>query len=363
MNQPYCKKIQMTLDKTHLFGIVPECDLEERIVSSREFKEGMSFGGPREGHPEGRVGVHVTGVLNRIDKENWPNYRKRLRLVALLHDMGKIQTRYSENGHLVGEPHALISERIARQFIDDENVLGAIRLHDRYYSFYRTLQDKFRFNPEKFKEAFQNIDLGLLIRFVYCDLFERDQTPARWFEEMCVSQGLVDKEVTGKLSRGSKLKMELGDSKAYDFKAVRSLVGIFGTDFLLDGLVDPRYVSTFGQFVQYAKEGPLYSLLHSAVQQIRESRNLNDYEERWLHGAEDLIVELDKVRSPDFVGSVEKLQGAKRESHRNRLMIDFAKRIDKLTDYNSGTFYLRQQGSQVCVNVNRAKVPADLIKD
>jgi len=178
-------------NKKYLFGITPETDLERQIVTSDVFREGMTWGKPRNGHPEGKVGIHVAGILNWIDACPWQGDRRDLRLVTLLHDIGKYKVKYSQNGHLVGDPHAVFSGQIARQFTEDSRILGVIKYHSKPFSFYRKERDKNRFDEEKFIGTFSSLDLDLLTKFNYADLFERDNAPAYWFENKCLELGLI----------------------------------------------------------------------------------------------------------------------------------------------------------------------------
>ena len=41
----------------------PETELEVRLLENPLFQEGLNWGKPRFGHPEGKVGLHVRDVL------------------------------------------------------------------------------------------------------------------------------------------------------------------------------------------------------------------------------------------------------------------------------------------------------------
>jgi len=68
----------------------PETDLEKALVSAPQFREGLLWGKPRYGHPEGKVLYHIKEVFANIEKISTdPIIRSQLRLIALVHDTFK----------------------------------------------------------------------------------------------------------------------------------------------------------------------------------------------------------------------------------------------------------------------------------
>lgn len=176
------------------YQITPETELEKRIIFSPEFQEAAQWGRVRPGHPEGTIGKHVENILAYLDRANWPECRRDLRVLALLHDLGKPQTRYSGKGHLISEPASIISERIARQFIDDEGLLTLVRIHDKYFGFYRKWQEGRGFNEEHFRELYARVNIPLLIRFTYADSCEREKDSTQWLQGKLVECDLLKPE-------------------------------------------------------------------------------------------------------------------------------------------------------------------------
>ena len=108
----------------------PETELEEKILSAPELIEGLLWGEPRRGHPEGKVIYHVRDVLKNVEKYNggWKN-RQDLRIIALVHDSFKYQVdnlkpKINENDH------AVIARRFTEKYLSDENTLQIIEMHD-----------------------------------------------------------------------------------------------------------------------------------------------------------------------------------------------------------------------------------------
>ena len=46
----------------------PETDIENQLINDPDFKEGLFWGKPRYGHPEGKVIYHIAEVLKNIDQ-------------------------------------------------------------------------------------------------------------------------------------------------------------------------------------------------------------------------------------------------------------------------------------------------------
>jgi hypothetical protein len=168
--------------------ILPETELERRIVSSSVFEAGASFF--LAGRRQKTVLTHVAEILAFIDKHPWQQYREDLRVLALLHDLGKYRVVRDETGKTKGESHAVHSEQIAREFINDPQMLYSVRIHDKYFGFYR--RNLFgHFDQDKFIKTFASADLGTLVRFNYADSNDREKDSVIWFEDKAHSFGLT----------------------------------------------------------------------------------------------------------------------------------------------------------------------------
>ncbi len=174
--------------------ITPENDLEKSILASEIFKIAARFGNQRKGHPEGMLGVHIQQILDYINLQNWQEFRPDLRVLAMLHDLGKPKVVYSEKGHVVGKGHSEYSEEIAREFISDERLLRLIRIHDKYFHFYSD-ESRGRFKEDKFRGIYQPLDLETLTRFNYADSNNREKDSIVWFEDTCYRLGLRDTRI------------------------------------------------------------------------------------------------------------------------------------------------------------------------
>ena len=166
-------------------GLTPETDLERAVVADPELREGLAWGEPRRGHPEGSVGAHVADLVGTI--ERWGETgrrREELRFLALVHDAlkNKVQRWRPKTGE---NHHAMRARRLAERYTDDERLLATIELHDRPYSLWRKMQRRGRLDEHAFTEMLDRIpDLDLFLRFVELDgsTEGKNHEPIRWLK-------------------------------------------------------------------------------------------------------------------------------------------------------------------------------------
>jgi hypothetical protein len=181
-------------------GFEPENDLERRVVAEPEMLEGLAWGKPRAGHPEGPVGTHVSHLLETIDKSGETGeQRELLRFMALVHDAFKCQVR--ERLPRVGENHhAMRARRFAERFTDDERLLGAIEMHDRPYAIWRKLQRRGKVDERAFRRMMRRVeDPELFLRFIELDGSTEGKRPEpiEWFREELAKRGALEGAAAG----------------------------------------------------------------------------------------------------------------------------------------------------------------------
>lgn len=153
-----------------------------------EWQEGLRWGRPRPGHPEGSVLAHVRDVLSNVEHvADSPEQRARLRLIALVHDTFKSQVDRSRP-KTGANHHAAIARRFAERHIDDRGVLLAIERHDAPYAIWRRGRrtgdwDESARRADALIEELGD-DLDLFLRFYRADNATGDKTDEdlRWFE-------------------------------------------------------------------------------------------------------------------------------------------------------------------------------------
>lgn len=168
--------------------LVPETDLERELIALPEFRQGLWWGEPRFGHPEGKVALHVREVLHNISAI--PNLaheeRIKLRLIALAHDTFKHAESRTRPRDWT-KHHGAIARRFMERYTSDPVVLDVIETHDDAY--YKWLAQRRRPSPHSQLDSLLSrvgYCLQLYYLFFKCDTQTGDkmQAPLRWFEQV-----------------------------------------------------------------------------------------------------------------------------------------------------------------------------------
>ena len=175
---------------TELPHIEPYHPLEQQIMMTEAWQEGVRYGKPRRGHPEGAVIFHILEVLGNVaqfhDMVSEEDYR-RLRLMVLLHDTFKYAVDHSQAKR--GEnQHAMIARRFSEDFTDDPIILDILEWHDYAYFAWRRLVQNETTALRHLHELVKNLGdrLNLYHIFFCCDTATGDKTqePVLWFERV-----------------------------------------------------------------------------------------------------------------------------------------------------------------------------------
>lgn len=176
-------------------GFTAETELERALAADPVLQEGLAWGRPRRGHPEGSVGAHVADLLETI--ERWGESgrrREELRFLALVHDSLKYEVQHWRPK--TGENHhAMRARRFAERYTDDERLLATIEHHDRPYNLWRKARRRGRPDERAFDEMVERIpDLDLFVRFVELDgsTEGKHDEPIRWLKTELARRGLFE---------------------------------------------------------------------------------------------------------------------------------------------------------------------------
>ena len=170
--------------------LVPESETERQILDDPAWQEGVRWGRPRRGHPEGTVLAHVHEVLGNVDRlAASPEERARLRLIALVHDSFKSEVDRSRP-RTGPNQHGAIARRFAERHIADPGVLLVVEHHDAPYAFWRHARrtgdwDEAADHARALAEALGD-DLDLFLHFYRADNATGDKgdDDLRWFERV-----------------------------------------------------------------------------------------------------------------------------------------------------------------------------------
>ena len=178
-------------------SVAPETDLERAVLADPVLQEGLAWGKPRSGHPEGTVGAHVEDLLETIERWGETGQRRQdLRFMAIVHDSlkYKVQNWRPRTGE---NHHAMRARRFAERYTDDERLLAAIELHDKPYNLWRKVEHRGRMDEHAFNEMVDRIpDIDLFLRFVELDGSTEGKThePIRWLKSELAQRGVFERD-------------------------------------------------------------------------------------------------------------------------------------------------------------------------
>ena len=176
-------------------GFAPETELERALTEDPELREGLAWGEPRPGHPEGSVGMHVGQLLETLEESSEPPEQRRLlRAIALIHDSMKYRVQ-EWRPKVRGNHHATRARRAAERHTDDERILAVVEHHDRPYNLWRKMKRKGRLDEERFAQMLAEVpDIPLFLRFVELDgsTEGKNPEPIDWFRAELRRRGLID---------------------------------------------------------------------------------------------------------------------------------------------------------------------------
>ncbi len=185
--------------QTVLHLLRPETATEKQLLLLPEIEEGMLWGEPRFGHPEGKVYLHVREVLDNIERVEGISrkLREQLRLVAILHDAFK----FCEDRTIPRDwsrHHGVLARKFAEKYISDPAVLDVIETHDdAYYAWRGSRIDhaESKIGEKTLEKLLDRVGHCLQLYYVFfkCDTQTGDKTQAswKWFEKQVPEIQLV----------------------------------------------------------------------------------------------------------------------------------------------------------------------------
>ncbi len=168
----------------------PETPLERRLLADPAFSEGLFWGVPRFGHPEGEIYKHIREVLDNIEKlEISDQDRRDLRIITFAHDTFKFLEDKREPRDW-SKHHGALARKYMENHLDSSSVLDIIELHDEAYYIWREALTNRR--PENAKPRLKHLldtmgqNLQLYYLFFVCDTLTGDKihAPLNWFEQI-----------------------------------------------------------------------------------------------------------------------------------------------------------------------------------
>lgn len=167
----------------------PEQDLERRFLEDAEFIDGLNWGQPRYGHPEGQIYKHIRQVTNNIDLlgKDHP-LRAQLRLLAFVHDTFKYKEDKSYPRDWT-KHHSVYARKFLEKYTDDPALLTVTEHHDEAYHCWclKYLYNQEELSNRRLKRLLDTLGdyLQLYYLFFKCDTKTGDKNPSPlvWFEQ------------------------------------------------------------------------------------------------------------------------------------------------------------------------------------
>lgn len=176
----------------------PENGLELVLLEDPEFLEGLNWGLPRYGHPEGEVYRHIAEVLGNIDKIKLDDEARRiLRVIAFAHDTFK-HIEHKGSPRDWSRHHSVLAAQYLAKHTDDKIILDITELHDEAYYSWRMeyLYHQHEEGQARLQKLLNRIgdNIQLYYLFFKCDTRTGDKTqaPVKWFEQTIKNIEVVD---------------------------------------------------------------------------------------------------------------------------------------------------------------------------
>ncbi|MFT4552490.1 MAG: hypothetical protein ACI9S8_001115 [Chlamydiales bacterium] len=173
-----------------ILSLSPENEVEERIIDAPSWREGVEYGKPRQGHPEGKVIYHIQEIFQNIEEKYVSSpFRSKLRLLAMVHDSFKHQVS-KDVPKRGANHHGAYARKFTESFTDDEGLLEITRRHDDAYNIWRKGKNSGDWEASENEVRQLILDLGdnvaLYHAFFECDCKTGNKThaPFEWFSEI-----------------------------------------------------------------------------------------------------------------------------------------------------------------------------------
>lgn len=161
-------------------------ELLERIQKDPRYLEGLDWGRPRHGHPEGTIRWHVeileqnlAALKDRLSVEEcW-----KLKVLIHVHDTFK---HAAKSGVPITDPrsHATLARAFLAEFCADADLLNMVQFHDEPFALWRQFDERGSFNQERMRklvETIQNWDLFLAFLILDGCTEGKDRVVLQWF--------------------------------------------------------------------------------------------------------------------------------------------------------------------------------------
>jgi hypothetical protein len=162
-------------------------DIVEKIIADPRYQKNIEYGEPRSGHPEGKVKFHIANLEENLEKlaSRGISEEHYWKLKFLIHVHDTFKADAIPNSRIMDpNSHASLARKFAAEFIDDEDLLNMIQLHDMNYSLWLQFTSLGTYDVERFNDLLDTIqDWDLFMMFLIIDgsTKGKEQSKLAWF--------------------------------------------------------------------------------------------------------------------------------------------------------------------------------------
>lgn len=148
-------------------------DMVERVIADPRYQKNVEYGEPRAGHPEGKIKFHIAELEENLEKlvprgiseeQYW-----KLKFLIHVHDTFKADAT-PDSPILSPNSHASLARKFAAEFIDDQDLLNMIQLHDVNYALWLQFDRSGSYNIQRLNHLLDSIqDWDLFLMFLIID--------------------------------------------------------------------------------------------------------------------------------------------------------------------------------------------------
>ena len=168
----------------------PENPTETLIATQADWLQGVFWGKPRRGHPEGLVLYHIAEVLANVERCQGPYsvWRNELRILAFCHDTFKYREDLSQPRNW-SRHHGVLAAEFMHKLQLPNLICKLAQWHDEAYYIWRNLkQGQEAKAGSRLNQLWETLgsELPLFYAFFCCDTLtgDKDLKPLFWFEDL-----------------------------------------------------------------------------------------------------------------------------------------------------------------------------------
>lgn len=159
----------------------------EDVIADPRYRKNVEYGEPRAGHPEGKIKFHIAELEENLEKlalrgiseeQYW-----KLKFLIHVHDTFKADA-IPNSRILSPNSHASLARKFASEFIEEEDILHMVQLHDVNYALWRQFEGTGSYDIQRFNDLLDTIqDWDLFMMFLILDGSTRgkDRGKLVWF--------------------------------------------------------------------------------------------------------------------------------------------------------------------------------------